>query len=148
MQGKSLTEGKPWKLILLFALPLMAGSLLQQLYSTADTIIVGLYDGEAALSAVGTCSSLTMFFLAIAQGFSIGAGIITARLYGAKNLDDLRSKAYTAIVLLLIMGAASMAIGLIFSRFILSDILAVPESLLDMAATYFWIYSLGMVFQF
>jgi len=58
--GKTLVKGTPWKLILSFAMPIMAGNLLQQLYNTADTIIVGNFVGEAALSAVGTCSSMTM----------------------------------------------------------------------------------------
>ena len=75
MIGKILVKGTPWKLILSFAMPIMAGNLLQQLYNTADTIIVGNFVGEAALSAVGTCSSMTMLYLALAQGFSMGAGI-------------------------------------------------------------------------
>ena len=76
---KDLTTGTPWKIVLLFALPIMAGNLLQQLYNTADTIIVGNFQGEAALSAVGTCASLTMLFTALAIGFSAGAGVYLAQ---------------------------------------------------------------------
>ncbi len=57
MQGKSMVNGAPWKHILRFALPVLAGSLLQQLYNTVDTIIVGNFSGEDALSAVGTTGS-------------------------------------------------------------------------------------------
>ena len=85
MQGKSMTEGQPWKHILKFALPLMAGSLLQQLYSTVDTIIVGKFIGEDALSAVGTTVSFTFLFLAVALGLSSGGGIVVAQHYGAKD---------------------------------------------------------------
>ena len=59
---KDLTRGTPWKLIVQFALPIMAGNLLQQLYNTADTIIVGNFNGQQALSAVGACASLTVLF--------------------------------------------------------------------------------------
>ena len=61
MKGKSMTEGQPWKHILKFALPLMTGSFLQQLYNTVDTVIVGKFIGEDALSAVGTTVSLRFF---------------------------------------------------------------------------------------
>ena len=67
---KDLTRGTPWKLIVQFALPIMAGNLLQQLYNTADTIIVGNFNGQQALSAVGACASLTVLFTALAIGFS------------------------------------------------------------------------------
>ena len=67
---KDMTRGTPWKLIVQFALPIMAGNLLQQLYNTADTIIVGNFNGQQALSAVGSCASLTALFTALAIGFS------------------------------------------------------------------------------
>ena len=76
---KDLTRGTPWKLIVQFALPIMAGNLLQQLYNTADTIIVGNFNGQQALSAVGACASLTVLFTALAIGFSIGAAPFSGR---------------------------------------------------------------------
>jgi len=148
MNGKSLTKGTPWKLVLAFALPIMAGNLLQQLYNTADTIIVGNFESEAALSAVGTCNGLTMLFLSLAQGFSIGAGVIAAQLFGARKTEELRKRAGTSIILLTAMGIIVSIIGVISCRFILKYILSVPDSLLDMAATYFSIYALGLAFQF
>ena len=78
MIGKSMTEGTPWKHILKFALPVLAGQLLQQLYNTVDSIVVGRYASEDALSAVGTTGSFTFLFLAIATGFSAGNGVIVA----------------------------------------------------------------------
>ncbi len=83
IQTKSMTEGAPWKHILKFSLPVLAGSLLQQLYNTVDTIIVGKYSGEDSLSAVGTTASLAFFFLAVAIGFSSGNGVVVAQHYGA-----------------------------------------------------------------
>ena len=87
---KDMTRGTPWKLIVQFALPIMAGNLLQQLYNTADTIIVGNFNGQQALSAVGSCASLTALFTALAIGFSIGAGVLISQYFGANRLGELR----------------------------------------------------------
>ena len=83
MNGKSMVEGAPWRHILRFALPVLAGSLLQQLYNTVDTIVVGRFSGEDALSAVGTTGSFAFLFLALATGFSAGNGVVVAQHYGA-----------------------------------------------------------------
>lgn len=148
MDGKTLTEGKPWRLILAFTLPIIAGNALQQLYNTADMIIVGNFDSEAALSAVGTTACLTMLFIALAQGFSAGAGVITAQLFGAGRTDELRKNTCTSILLLTGMGIIASIIGFFSCGAVLKHILLVPDSLLDMAVTYFKIYALGLIFQF
>ncbi len=79
MTENKMTSGTPWKQILIFSLPVFVGLLLQQLYNTVDTIIVGNFASEAALSAVGTTGSLTFLFLALANGFSAGAGVLTSQ---------------------------------------------------------------------
>ena len=101
MKGKSMVEGTPWKHILRFALPVLAGALLQQLYNTADTIIVGNFSGEKALAAVGTTGSFAFLFLAIAMGFSAGNGVLIAQSYGAGNEKQVRANASTGILLLM-----------------------------------------------
>ena len=83
MNNRTLTQGAPWKGILSFMIPVLLGLLLQQLYNTVDTIIVGNFAGEAPLAAVGACGVLTMAFLALANGFSAGACILIAQLFGA-----------------------------------------------------------------
>lgn len=90
---QSMTEGKPWKHIVRFALPVLLGSLLQQLYNTVDTIIVGNFSGEESLSAVGTTGTFTFFFLAIAMGLSAGNGVVIARLYGAGEEKEMHTTA-------------------------------------------------------
>ena len=80
-----MTEGTPWKHIVRFAMPVLAGSLLQQLYNTVDAIVVGKFAGEAALSAVGTTGSFAFLFLALALGFSAGNGVVVAQQFGAGN---------------------------------------------------------------
>ena len=145
---KDLTRGAPWKLILQFALPIMLGNLLQQLYNTADTIIVGNFEGQQALSAVGACASLTILFTALALGFSIGAGVLISQYFGAGRTEELRRYAATAIVLMLAMGLVMSAIGLLSAKLLLRGFLGTPETLLPQAVLYFRIYAAGLVFQF
>ena len=92
--ANDMTVGTEWKQILLFALPIMAGQFLQQLYNTVDGIVVGNYVNEAALGAVGACTSLALLFLALSNGFSMGCGVMISQLFGAKRMvlisDSLR----------------------------------------------------------
>ena len=145
---KDLTRGTPWKLILQFALPIMAGNLLQQLYNTADTIIVGNFNGQQALSAVGACASLTVLFTALAIGFSVGAGVLISQYFGAAREQELRRYAATSIVLMLAMGLLMSLIGVVSARFLLERALGTPEALLPLTLLYFRIYAAGLVFQF
>ncbi len=148
MQGRSMTEGAPWKHTLRFALPVLAGSLLQQLYNTVDTIIVGNFASEEALSAVGTTGSFTFLFLAIALGFSAGNGVVVAQHYGAGDEKKVRSNASTGILLLLCMGLVSTVIALLAARPAFTWFVAVPEEILEQTLVYFRIFVLGLVFQF
>ena len=148
MNGKPMTEGAPWRHILRFALPVLAGSLLQQLYNTADTIIVGKFNGEDALSAVGTTNSFSFLFLALAIGFSAGCGVVVAQHYGAGNEALVKRSASTGILLLLGMGLASTAIALILSGPAYTYWIDVPEEILDRTLLYFRVYALGLAFQF
>lgn len=145
---KDLTRGTPWRLIVQFALPIMAGNLLQQLYNTADTIIVGNFNGQQALSAVGACASLTALFTALAIGFSIGAGVLISQYFGASREQALRQYAATAIVLMLAMGLLMSLIGVCSAGFLLARALGTPEALLPLTLLYFRIYAAGLVFQF
>ena len=148
MTGKSMTRGSPWKHILLFALPVLAGALLQQLYNTVDTIVVGNFSGEAALSAVGTTGSFTFLFLALATGFSAGNGVVVAQNYGAGNEKQVRANASTGILLMIGMGILSTIAGILISRPAYTYLVAVPEELLELTLQYFRIYAIGLVFQF
>ncbi|MCD8346108.1 MAG: MATE family efflux transporter [Oscillospiraceae bacterium] len=146
--NESLLTGRPWKRILSFMFPVFMGLLLQQFYNTADTIIVGNFAGETALAAVGACGVLTMAFLALANGFSAGACVLISQLFGAGEDEKMRRQASSSLLLMTGMGLAATVVGVLISRFALRYLLATPESLIDMADTYFKIYSLGLVFQF
>ncbi|MBD5116867.1 MAG: MATE family efflux transporter [Ruminococcaceae bacterium] len=148
MNNKSLTQGAPWKGILSFMMPVLLGLLLQQLYNTVDTIIVGNFAGETSLDAVGACGVLTMAFLALANGFSAGACILIARLFGAGKEEDMRRQASSSLLVMLAMGVLATVIGIMISRFALVYILATPDSLISVSNTYFKIYASGLIFQF
>ena len=148
VNGKSMTEGAPWKHILRFALPVLAGSLLQQLYNTVDSIVVGNFSGETALSAVGTTGSFAFLFLALATGLSAGNGVLVAQHYGAGDEKQVRANASTGILLMLGMGLLSTVVGLMVSRPAYTHLVAVPEEFLELTIQYFRIYTLGLIFQF
>ena len=146
--NRFLIEGSPWKGILRFAVPVFLGLLLQQLYNTADTIIVGNFESEDAMSAVGATAVLTMAFLAFANGFSAGAGVIIAQLFGADKKEELRKNACTSLILMLGMGVFCTGLALAINRLMLQYVLKTPTDLLEMAVTYFRVYALGLIFQF
>ena len=145
---KTMAEGSPWKHILRFSLPVLAGSLLQQLYNTVDTIIVGRFAGESALSAVGTTGSFAFLFLAIATGFSAGNGVVVAQRYGAGDEKAVRANASTGILFLMLLGVASAGIGIAVARPAYVYLVNVPGEILDMTLVYFRIYAAGLIFQF
>ena len=128
--GITMTEGAPWKHIIRFTLPVFFGAVLQQLYNTADAIIVGNYSGEASLAAVGTTATFTFLFLAMAVGFSAGNGVVVAQAYGANDEQQVRANASTGILLLLGMGLISTIIGISVSRTAYTNFVGVPPELL------------------
>lgn len=151
MNRKELTTGTEWKLILAFALPLMLGNILQQLYNTVDGIVVGRFVSErtSALAALGSCGTLGNVFIAIAMGLSTGCSIVIAQFFGAKKDGEIRKTASTILWMLGALGLALTLIGLLASRFIFRDILGVTnEKTLDFAVLYFRIYSIGLIFQY
>lgn len=148
-RSRDMTTGVEWKHILLFSLPIMAGNLLQQLYNTVDGIVVGNFVGEQALAAVGSCTTLTFVFLAMAMGLSSGSGIVIAQLFGAKRMHDLKSSVSTALILLFSVGLFFSVFGVTCSRWLLHNLINIEEGiLLDYAVTYFRICSVGFFFQF
>ena len=115
MTGKAMTRGTPWKQILSFAFPILAGALLQQLYNTADTVIVGNFSGENALAAVGTTGTFVFLSLAAAIGFSAGNGVLVAQFFGAENELQVRKNASTGILLLLGLGLLLSLLGILLA---------------------------------
>lgn len=142
-----MTEGTIWRLLVVFALPLLMGNLFQQLYNTVDSIILGNFVGKEALAAVGSTTSLCNTLLNFFNGFSIGAGVIISNYFGAKDDDGLHSAVETSILV-------SLGIGLVVSIAAVPFVprmlrwVSTPADVLEPASTYLQIYFMGVIFLF
>lgn len=141
-----MTEGSIVKNLLLFALPLILGNLLQQMYNAVDSIIVGNYVGSNALAAVGAGASLIYLLIAFSLGASVGAGVIVSQYLGAKEKEGLHKAVHTAMTISIILGLILTAGGILFSRKLLV-MMNTPAEILDDAACYLRIYSYGLIFN-
>lgn len=139
-----MTQGNPTRLLILFTLPMLLGNLVQQLYSSVDSIVVGHFVSVEAMAAIGATSSMLYFFLNIAIGLSSGLGIVVSQYFGAKNNRMIQKSAANA---LLITAAASFVmgtLGLILARPILT-LLKTPSDIIDMSYRYITINYAGML---
>ena len=94
-----MTKGKPMKLLIGFALPLMIGNIFQQFYNLVDTVIVGRFIGPDALAAVGTTGNIIAVTNSLMMGLSVGAGIVVAQYFGMHNLEKLKQSIVALIEL-------------------------------------------------
>lgn len=132
---KSMTQGNPAKLIFLFAFPLIIGNIFQQLYSMADTLIVGRTLGVNALAAVGCTGSITFFFLGFVMGFTSGLSIITAQRFGANDMEGVKRSFATSLLLCLGL-TLLLTIGSFFYTKPILRLLQTPETIIDDAYAY------------
>jgi len=140
---RDLSQGRPWKRIIEFAIPMLIGNIAQQLYNTADSIIVGIYEGDNALAAVGSATPILNLLLALFIGVSTGAGILVAQRFGAKDRQQLSLVVGNCITLMIIVSAAIMLIGSLITKPLL-QILGTPLAIRDDAAAYLIIFFLGI----
>ncbi|MBD5522100.1 MAG: MATE family efflux transporter [Lachnospiraceae bacterium] len=129
--------------ILLFSLPLMCSSILQLLFNAADIIVVGRFAGDNSLAAVGSTSSLINLLTNFFMGLSVGANVLVARYFGAKQNKDLKETVHTAMMLSIYSGLALTLIGFIGAPQILVWMQA-PEDILPLSVMYLRIYFIGM----
>ena len=139
----NLTEGRPIKLILRFAIPVFLGNLFQICYSLVDTKIVGSILGEEALAAVGSVSILHTLLTGFFNGLSLGFSVITARFYGSGEERKLKENVAGAILLGYLTAAVIITIVAVFLRPILT-LLNVPPQQLDMSLSYITLLVWGM----
>ena len=99
-----MTEGSIVKSLLLFALPLIFGNLLQQMYNTADSIIVGNFVGSNALAAVGSSGSPIYLLIGFSQGLAVGAGVVVSQYLGAGDHKETHEAVHTALAIAVVMG--------------------------------------------
>ena len=142
----TMTEGTIWRQIFLFSIPLILGNLLQQMYNTVDSIIVGNFVGSNALAAVGSSTSLICLLIAFSMGASAGAGVIVSEFYGAGDENGVQRSAHTALMLALILGIVLTIAGIVFSPAILRW-MRTPEEVMNQSVLYLRIYSYGLVFN-
>lgn len=129
--------------LLIFTIPLMLSGILQLLFNAADIIVVGKFAGSHALAAVGATNSLINLFVNVFIGFSIGANVMVARYYGAKDQRNVHETVHTAILLAAIGGVILIAAGFILARTVLSW-MGTPADVIDDSVLYIRIYFLGM----
>ena len=142
--AKDMTQGAPWKRILEFSIPMLIGNIAQQLYNTADSIIVGMYVGDNALAAVGSAMPILNLLLALFVGISTGAGIVVSQSYGARDRDGLTKAIGNCIALSVIASIVIMIIGPMISMPMLK-MLGTPESIIYWCDNYLKIYFWGIV---
>lgn len=140
---KDLTEGPPWKRIIEFAIPMLIGNVAQQLYNTADSIIVGKYIGDNALAAVGSASPILNLLLVLFVGIAVGASIMVSQYFGAKDREKLSHTVGICLSLTAIASIIIMIIGPIVARPLLL-LLNTPESIIDWCTDYLTIFFLGI----
>lgn len=129
--------------ILLFAVPLIASSLLQLLFNAADVVVVGKFAGKEALAAVGSNTSLINLLINLFVGLSVGANVVVARDLGAGRNDRVKKDVHTTITLALISGVVMMVFGVIMVRQLL-EWMSSPTDVIDLATIYLRIYFFGM----
>ena len=141
---RDMTEGAPWQRITEFAVPMLLGNIAQQLYNTADSIIVGMYVGDNALSAVGSASPILNMLLALFVGVATGAGIVISQSFGAKDREALSTAIGNCISLAVIATIVIMVVGPMLTMPML-ELLGTPESIIYWCADYLNIFFYGII---
>lgn len=141
----SLTEGVIWKKLLLFALPIFLGNVFQQLYNTADTLIVGRFLDKASLAAVSSSGSLIFTLVGLFSGVAMGAGVVISKHYGANDAEGLSRAVHTDVAFGLVIGVVMTIVGVGFSPTILRW-MGTPENVMPNSVAYFRMYFAGSIF--
>ena len=148
MKEKSITDmtsGVILPQIISFAIPLLLGNIFQQLYNTADCLVVGKFLGRNSLAAIGSTSNLVMTVIGFFGGFSTGAQIVISQCFGAKNTADLRKSVHTALASSAFISLFMTILGLFTSPLMLR-LIHVPEEVFELADSYLKIYFSGVSF--
>ena len=139
-----MTEGSIEKHLISFAVPLFLGNLFQQLYNTADSLIVGNFLGSEALASVSSSSNLIFLMIGFFNGIAVGAGVVIARAFGAGDKKALHTAIHTTIAFGLVAGVVLTLLGVLLAPQILVW-MGTPESILAGSVSYFRIYFLGSI---
>lgn len=141
-----MTTGSIWKCMVSFAIPVFIGHLFQQLYNTADSIIVGNFVGKEALAAVSSSGNLIFMMTGFFMGLCMGAGVIISRYLGARDFEKMQKTIHTAVAFALCCGATLSVLGLWLAPKLLV-LMKTPENVLPLSITYFRIFFFGSFFS-
>ncbi len=144
MKNKNIdmTRGVIWKAMVSFAVPIFLGQLFQQLYNTADSVIVGQFVGKDALAAVASSGNLIFMMTGFFIGLFVGAGVIISRYFGAKDYKKVETAVHTDVAFACLCGIFLTVVGVIFTPKILI-LMRTPENVLPVSTLYFRIYFWG-----
>lgn len=134
-----MTSGPIWKRLVAFAIPLFWGNLFQQLYNTADSVIVGNFLGNNALAAVSSSGNLIFLLVGFFNGIAIGAGVVTGKYFGAGDNENLKKSIHTTIVFGVICGMILTVVGIAAAPKILV-LMGTPAEVLPESLSYFRVY--------
>jgi putative MATE family efflux protein len=138
-----LTEGQVSKVIVTFSLPLLLSTVLQQFYNLADSMIVGNFTGQVGLASVGAAYPITLFFVAVATGASMGCSVVISQLFGARQMERLWQAVATSLVSFAVLGLALAGLGCALSGSLMR-LLNAQEAIFASARAYLIIYALGV----
>ena len=145
VKGNRITEGSIFGQLLLFFFPILFGTFFQQLYNTADAMVVGRFVGKQALAAVGgSTSTLINLLVGFFVGLSSGATVVISQFYGARKADKVHWAVHTSIAFPVIGGIIFMIVGLVGSPWAL-EAMKTPEDVMGHAVVYIRIYFLGII---
>lgn len=144
---KDMSKGSPLKVLILFTLPMILSVSFQQLYNIADSMIAGKLLGTDALAAVSASYPITMIFMSIGTGLSVGCSVVSSRIYGEKAYGRLKSAVSTAFISFALIAAVCTTVGY-FTAEPMLRVLQTPEEIMKDASEYLAYYVLGLVFIF
>ena len=139
-----LTDGKPWKLLLQFSIPMLIGNVLMQLYHVADFYIVGNYIGPEAMASVGSSMSILFALVSFIIGITMGGTVIVSQYFGAKDSIRMKRSIDTVIIFILVAALIVMALGLTFCDPLLR-LVKTPEDVFDGAHIFLQINLIGLL---
>ena len=147
VQKKSrMTEGNIFKNLLLYSLPIILSGILQLLYNAADLIVCGQFGSPHSTGAISSTNSLINLIVQLFMGLSVGANVLMARCYGAKDQEKGQRVVYTSIIFSIVTGLILTIVGTTLSRTFL-EWMGSPEDIIDLSTEYLFIYFLGLPFS-
>ena len=147
VSNNQITEGVIWKQLLIFFFPIVIGTFFQQIYNTADSIVVGRFVGKEALAAVGgSVNQIVNLVVEVFVGLTSGASVIVAQFYGAKDKKNLNKTLHTSYAFGIVTGFVVAVVGLLVTNTVL-ELMKTPQELMADSRLYLHIYFCGMIFN-